>query len=214
MSRWAPVLAYAALISILSSRPGLSLPGGWSDKAAHGLEFAGLAALLWRALAGAFLAPIGVRGAAAILAACVLYAAMDEVHQSFVPTRFSSLADVIADAAGAAAALGALWRWTARRAAPPAEDPRGPARAPGPILTLLSRSGCRLCEEAERVIMQVQSEIPFTYEKVDVAADVELDRRYGLEVPVVLMEGRKIFKHRVDAGRLRRRVVRALGGVA
>ena len=81
-------------------------------------------------------------------------------------------------------------------------------------LTLLSKPGCHLCDEAEAVILGVRSEIPFIYEKVDVSGNAELSSRYGLELPVVLMGGRKIFKHRVDPGKLRRRLLGDSRGVS
>lgn len=200
--RWGPVLAYAILISALSGSGGLDVPAGISDKAAHAAEFGLLAALLRRALAGGFLAPLGRGRAAAVLLACALYGAADEVHQSFTEGRDASAADAAADAAGALAVLLALGGLAGRRRPAPAERP---------ALTLLSRPGCGLCDEAEEVLRRVQSEIPFTYKKVDVESDEALRRRYGLQVPVVLMEGRKVFKHRIDQDRLRRRLRRRTG---
>ena len=45
------------------------------------------------------------------------YGITDEVHQWFVPGRFASVADWIADALGAAVALAAIaaWRWWSSR---------------------------------------------------------------------------------------------------
>jgi VanZ family protein len=204
--RWAPALAYAGLISYLSAQPGLKPPMQISDKLAHATEFGLLAALLWRAATGSFLTRATWRSACAAGIACAAYAALDEFHQSFVPGRDSSALDALADVGGAVAALLILWavssQWSAR------------ARAAAPALTLLSKKDCHLCDEAEKVLLLVQSEIPFTYKKVDIASDETLSSRYALDVPVVLMEGRKVFKHTIDPESLRRRLLRAIGGTA
>jgi VanZ family protein len=203
--RWGPFLVYAGLISYLSSEPSLKPPFNIWDKLAHAVEFGILAALLWRAIGGSFLASATPRRAALYLAACALYAGLDEYHQSFVPGRDSSLLDVLADVTGASiivAGLSAI-SWWRTRPRPPGAAPPAKMRA----LTLLSKPGCHLCDEAEAVILEVRSEIPFAYERVDVSGDAELSSRYGLELPVVLMGGRKIFKHRVDPEKLRRRLL-------
>lgn len=198
---------YAALISYASSQPGLTVPFNIWDKAAHATEYGVLAALIWRAIGGSFFAAATPWRAAGYLGACGLYGVLDEFHQSFVPGRDASALDVTADVVGAAAVLAALWIVSSvrrvrrdRRTSPPQAQPE---------ICLLSRPGCGLCDEAERVILDVRAEIPFGYRKVDVRTDPELERIYGDELPVVLMSGRKIFKFRVDAGHLRRRLLRA-----
>src|SRR5207237_1093767 len=77
LRRWAPVVAWAAVIFALSSIPHLSTGLGLWDtilrKGAHAAEYAILGALLLRALGS-------VRSAFAL---GLLYAASDEVHQHF-----------------------------------------------------------------------------------------------------------------------------------
>jgi len=115
MTRWWPVLAYAALILLVSSIPASSMPVSqtlWSlDKVMHCLEYAVLAALLSRALAASApgLGPAALWAAAMLGAA--LFGAVDEWYQSFTPGRLSSRYDALADAAGAVAgaALNGLW---------------------------------------------------------------------------------------------------------
>jgi VanZ family protein len=98
--RWGPVVAWAALIFVLSSIPGLGTGLGTWDlvlrKIAHAAEYAILAALLVRAL--------GRPGLAIALA--VGYSITDEVHQSFVSGRHGAPLDVGIDAVGAV--IGAL----------------------------------------------------------------------------------------------------------
>ncbi len=89
-------------------------------KCAHVGEYAVLALLCCRALRGSY----GVeksawdwRLARAALLIVVLYAAADEFHQSFVPSRQASVVDVLIDSSGAVLALIFLWaagRWRYR----------------------------------------------------------------------------------------------------
>jgi VanZ family protein len=205
---WGPVALYAGFISYLSAQPSLNLPSAFPDKLAHGVEFGVLAALLWRASAGGFFGGLTWGRALAIVGGCGLYAAVDEIHQSFVPGRDSSLRDAAADMAGAMLSLGAMWTITQllRRRSRPGLPGR-------PVLTLLSKEGCRLCDDAEEVLRSLQKEIAFTWEKVDIATDSAL-ARYAFDVPVVLIEGRKVFKHRIDPDKLRRRLLQSPEGMA
>lgn len=108
---WLPVLAWAAVIFAFSSVPSLSSGlGGWDlvlRKAAHLTEYAILGALLLRATRRPWLA----------LGLAALYAASDEIHQSFVEGRHGAPLDVAIDTAGALAGILA-WRWLAGRRAP------------------------------------------------------------------------------------------------
>jgi VanZ family protein len=94
VSRWAPVLAWAALIFVLSSIPDLGTGlGGWDlvlRKIAHAAEFAVLGFLLVRAIGGEWIS----------LVAGIGYAVSDEAHQHFVPGRLGSPVDVAIDAVG------------------------------------------------------------------------------------------------------------------
>jgi VanZ family protein len=68
-------------------------------KAAHVIEYAILSGLLFRALRdliGGFW-----RRAAVALVPALIFAAADEYHQSFIPSRTSSLGDVFVDYGGA-----------------------------------------------------------------------------------------------------------------
>lgn len=73
-------------------------------------------------------------------------------------------------------------------------------------VVVLSRADCGLCDEALSAVEQARREVPFDLEVVDVDAVPELAELYGEEVPVVLVDGRKAFKFRVDSARLVRRL--------
>ena len=120
LSLWGPVAAHLLLIFTLSSFPGLPAPPGrLTDKQAHAIAYAVLAGLLCRALAGGRLSGLTAGRALAALLLATIYGATDEWHQSFVPGRESDVADLYADAAGAAIAaagcfscgiIGRFWR--------------------------------------------------------------------------------------------------------
>jgi VanZ family protein len=103
VSRWLPVIAWAAVIFAFSSVPSLSTHLGTWDlvlrKLAHMAEYAVLALLLLRAT-GSYAWAFGT---------AVAYACTDEFHQTFVRGRHGSPVDVAIDAVGALIGLG-LWR--------------------------------------------------------------------------------------------------------
>jgi VanZ family protein len=86
-------------------------------KCAHLTEYAVLGWLLWRALRKPVrrdTRPWRWADARLAMLLVALYAASDEFHQSFVPTREAAIGDVLIDAFGAALALFFLWaagRW-------------------------------------------------------------------------------------------------------
>jgi VanZ family protein len=108
---WLPAVAWALVIFSLSSVPHLGTDLGLWDtilrKLAHVFEYAVLGALLARALRRPGLA----------FALAVLYAASDELHQTFVPGRHGSPVDVAIDSAGIALGILAWQRFGARRQA-------------------------------------------------------------------------------------------------
>jgi glutaredoxin len=72
-----------------------------------------------------------------------------------------------------------------------------------PAVTLYTRAGCHLCEVAKGVLEEARLERPFELTTIDVDSDPALAERYGGEVPVVEIDGRKAFKFRIDAHALR-----------
>ncbi|MFT4082859.1 MAG: glutaredoxin family protein [Nocardioides sp.] len=75
-------------------------------------------------------------------------------------------------------------------------------------VTLYSRPGCHLCDEARAVIERVCTEVGTTYDEIDIDRDPELTERFGEEIPVTFVDGRQHDYWRVDEIRLRA----ALGG--
>lgn len=73
-------------------------------------------------------------------------------------------------------------------------------------LVLYTTQGCHLCEEAQQALAQMRTAVQFTLDIVDIAGDPELERRYRSELPVLVLDGRKIAKFRIDPDK----VIRAL----
>lgn len=73
-------------------------------------------------------------------------------------------------------------------------------------LVLYTRQDCCLCEEMKNVIREVASGSPLSFEEIDVDSSPELQKKYGAEVPVLFIEGRKAFKYRLAARDLRKKL--------
>jgi VanZ family protein len=100
------------VIYVLSAQSKLPVPKQaplhWlTETLAHPGEYAILAWLLWRWLTGSG-ASRGSRLIVALWAIALVYALLDEYHQSFVPGRVADWRDLLADALGAATALALL----------------------------------------------------------------------------------------------------------
>ncbi len=137
LTHWLPVIVWMTLIFMASSdsesgprgsrilaplirwvAPGLSATEVdaivfFVRKVAHFWEYGVLAVLLLRALSAGQAGRWQWRTVGWALLGTAAYAASDEFHQAFVPTRVASITDVVIDTSGGAAAL-AVW-WGVRR---------------------------------------------------------------------------------------------------
>jgi VanZ family protein len=98
-------------IFVSSSQSDVSIPGGVSDKTAHGVAYSGLSALIVWALVDGDWRRIRLRTVILATVLAAAYGLTDEVHQLFVPRRSFDWFDLLADAAGAFAAASAVWAW-------------------------------------------------------------------------------------------------------
>jgi VanZ family protein len=124
LSLWLPPFALMGVIFFLSAQPDLSTDLGLLDtvgrKLVHAGEYALLSLLWWRALRTVATERVALLAALLI---SVAYAVSDEVHQTFVPTRWGSPVDVAIDAVGAGIAAVLIRRRT-ERSEPPARGAR------------------------------------------------------------------------------------------
>ena len=54
------------------------------------------------------------------------------------------------------------------------------------------------------IIERVARSVPLTVDEIDISRDAELDERYRLEIPVLMVNGRKAAKYRITEGELLR----------
>jgi glutaredoxin len=80
------------------------------------------------------------------------------------------------------------------------------------IVTLYSRPGCHLCDEARESLQRVQTRAPFTLEEVDIETDDALHARYLERIPVVAVNGQDLFDYEVDEESLERFILYREGG--
>ena len=79
-------------------------------------------------------------------------------------------------------------------------------------VTIYSRPGCHLCDEMKAVVARVARSVPLALEEIDISSDPELEERYGLEIPVLMIAGKKAAKYRVSEEELRRLLIARAGG--
>ena len=73
-------------------------------------------------------------------------------------------------------------------------------------LVLYSRVDCCLCDEMKTVIRQVAERTPIEIEEIDIDSSADLKQKYGEEVPVLFINGRKAFKYQVTVRQLAARL--------
>ena len=71
------------------------------------------------------------------------------------------------------------------------------------VITLYSKPGCHLCDDARDALSRVQKRHPFDLEVVNIQEDPRLLADYGEQIPVVLLNGTFLFEYEVDEARLR-----------
>jgi hypothetical protein len=75
-------------------------------------------------------------------------------------------------------------------------------------LTLYSKPGCHLCDEMKHVVDAVAARVPLALDIVDISQDPALLERYGVDIPVLLIDGRKAAKHRLTERELEDKLAR------
>ncbi len=76
-------------------------------------------------------------------------------------------------------------------------------------VTVYSRPGCHLCEEAKAAIAPLLREFGAVLREVNIDEDAGLKERYGFDIPVIFIGKRKAAKHRVDFAQFRRQLEEA-----
>jgi glutaredoxin len=80
----------------------------------------------------------------------------------------------------------------------------------GPLdVTLYTRKGCHLCDEAKALIRPILDHVGGRLREVDIDTDSSLRALYDRDVPVIFLGSRRVAKHRVDVEQFRRRLAEA-----
>jgi len=89
------------------------------------------------------------------------------------------------------------------------EDARLAGRGPRDV-TLYTRPGCHLCEEAKTTIAPLLREFGAVLHEVNIDEDEILRERFDCDIPVIYIGARKAAKHRVELAQFRRQLQQAI----
>lgn len=112
--RLLPLSLVMGTIFVLSDQPGtsFSLPDIVNiDKVLHCLVYTALGLTALWALPPRFRRQRPLPASVVVVLFCLGYGLSDEFHQSFVPGRFASLGDLVADTVGGLLAVALCWGW-------------------------------------------------------------------------------------------------------
>ena len=77
-------------------------------------------------------------------------------------------------------------------------------------VTLYTRPGCHLCEDARREMLAAHCQDLYSLQEINIDTDPALIRRYGWEIPVVVVNGVDTFKNRLTSAEFEREIRRVL----
>jgi hypothetical protein len=72
-----------------------------------------------------------------------------------------------------------------------------------PVLVLLGRAGCHLCEDMRAALEPWAHRFRFGVEEIDISGKADLEGRYGWDIPVLLAGESEICRHFLDEKALR-----------
>jgi len=81
-----------------------------------------------------------------------------------------------------------------------------------PELVQFTRPECGLCDVMRAQLEDLKREFRFTLREVDVTGRSELEDAYGLSVPVLVLDGRRLSEGRLDPERVRAALAAHAGG--
>jgi glutaredoxin len=73
-------------------------------------------------------------------------------------------------------------------------------------LVVYSKPGCHLCVDAMALLRDLQDELGFELQELDISADERLERAYFERIPVVTLDGEELSEYFVDEAALRERL--------
>lgn len=73
-------------------------------------------------------------------------------------------------------------------------------------VVLYTRPGCHLCEEVKAEMSAADCRDEYELEEINIETDQGLVQLYGWEIPVVFINGLKVFKYRLTADEFKRKL--------
>ncbi len=74
---------------------------------------------------------------------------------------------------------------------------------------IYTKPGCHLCDEAKQRMLAADCEHLFELEEINIETDPELMKLYGTEIPVILINGKEAFRHRLSPEAFRNNIIGA-----
>ena len=74
------------------------------------------------------------------------------------------------------------------------------------VLTVYSRPGCHLCEDAVEGLRRMQGDLDFELQELDISADESLHRAYFDRIPVISIEGEELCEYFLQESLVRERL--------
>jgi len=74
------------------------------------------------------------------------------------------------------------------------------------VLTVYSKPGCHLCEEAMALLEGLRAELGFALQERDITSDDALHRAYFERIPVVAVDGEELWEYIVEETLVRERL--------
>jgi hypothetical protein len=83
----------------------------------------------------------------------------------------------------------------------------------GHHIRIMTKPGCHLCDDMKDLVRRVLAKqggawADASIEEIDITSDPEVEREYGLEIPVLWIDGRKAAKYRTSEAELVRKLER------
>jgi len=71
-------------------------------------------------------------------------------------------------------------------------------------ITIYSKKNCHLCDVAKETLIKIRSEFPFSLTEVDIEKDKTIFEKYKYLIPVIEIDGEKIFTYKVNEDELKK----------
>jgi glutaredoxin len=75
-------------------------------------------------------------------------------------------------------------------------------------VVLYTKTGCCLCNDAKEALQLARAHVEFALREIDIESDPALYDAHKHDIPVIEIDGRRAFKHRVTARQLVERLSR------